>query len=99
MRDHPLSWMRRALCAVGGMPADAWTERPGDRQWGSTSDHKAAIRICKRCPVQVDCLEYALALEANEGRSGRSGIYGGMTPPQRLKIQQQRDKKKGRTSA
>lgn len=97
MIDHPREWMRLALCAIGGMPPEAWTERPEGKIWGATSDHRAAIRICKRCPVRVQCLEYAMAFEDNEGRSGRDNIYGAMTPNQRHQLAKQRQKK-GRTA-
>lgn len=85
-----VDWMDHALCAVHGLPSSAWTDRPTGSQWGGSDDHKAAIRICKRCPVADQCLEYIMALEANEGRSGRSGIYAATTPQRRVALQQQR---------
>lgn len=37
---------------------------------------RAALAVCKECPVQVKCLEYALVKEAY-------GVWGGMTEQQR----------------
>ena len=86
-----VDFMDHALCAASELSPTAWTDRPDEAQWGGTDDHKAAIRICKRCPVANQCLEYIMTLEANEGRSGRSGIYAATTPQQRIRIQHQRD--------
>ena len=42
-----------------------------------------AIRICRGCPVQIDCLEFAL--ETNI----RFGVWGGLTEKQRQTLRRQ----------
>lgn len=44
---------------------------------------RAAVRICKACPIRELCLETALAEEAGTGRHSRWGVRGGMTSRQR----------------
>ena len=68
MNDEPIPWMADALCAqVGG---DAWfpTERDG---------RSAARKLCRGCPVIVECLEHAM--RNNETH----GVWGGLTVGQR----------------
>ena len=51
----------------------------------NTADQNAAKRLCFRCPVQFECLEYGMA--------ERFGIWGGLLPSQRsslLRIYEQR---------
>ncbi len=85
-----LDWQRQAACR------DADPELfTGEDANGSgplpTRIQKAAIAWCFRCPVQVECLEYALA---HESRDMRHGVWGGTTP-----LQRQRIGKKGRGAA
>lgn len=42
--------------------------------------YRIAKKFCQQCPVQKECLEYALA--ANE----TFGIWGGLTPQERFKL-------------
>lgn len=44
------------------------------------SNIKMALAICKRCPVQHECLTYALENRISDG------IWGGATPPMRQSI-------------
>ncbi len=44
---------------------------------------REAIRICQGCPVQADCLEFAI-----EARI-RFGVWGGLTEKQRHRVQAQ----------
>jgi len=44
---------------------------------------RAAIRVCQGCPVQQDCLGFAI-----EARI-RFGVWGGMTEKQRRSFQRQ----------
>lgn len=69
------SWWSRALCReVGG---DFWYPEFGDTGIN-------AKRICRRCEVRSECLEYALANDEPEG------IWGGKTARERVAL------KKGR---
>lgn len=57
------SWRDAALCAQ--VDPDRWFPDKG----GATN---AAIRVCKRCPVQAECLQYAL------DNDERYGVWGGV---------------------
>ena len=64
-------WMDSAACASVG-PYPYFPE-------GSDSSHIAAqearaVAVCKSCPVQAECLAYALANDE------RYGVWAGMTP-------------------
>ena len=41
---------------------------------------REAIRMCQGCPVQTDCLEFAITARV------RFGVWGGMTEKQRLRM-------------
>jgi hypothetical protein len=57
------------------------------------SANRAVIRTyCAPCPITDICLEWALAMERGHGYSGRSGIYGGMSPRQRADLARRRNK-------
>lgn len=68
------SWFDRAACA--GLDTDWFFPDRGE----STRQCKA---ICRRCPVRVECLQFAL--EANE----LMGIWGGMAGRQRIRLRRQ----------
>lgn len=50
--------------------------------WGQSSSHETreAKQICKRCPVQPECLAYALVAKE------QFGIWGGMTTEERNRL-------------
>jgi len=58
----PPEWMADGLCAQ--VDPDLWFPDKG----GST---EAARAVCRRCPVQAECLSYALAHDE------RFGVWGG----------------------
>jgi WhiB family redox-sensing transcriptional regulator len=70
MGDAP-EWQERALCAQ--TDPEAFFPEKG----GSTREAK---RICSRCEVRADCLEYAL------GKDERFGIWGGLSERERRKL-------------
>ena len=65
------SWRDQALCAQAD-PEVFFPERGGSP--------RAARRVCARCPVRRQCLQWAL--ENDE----RYGIWGGLTEDQRQKL-------------
>ncbi len=71
--DEP--WMGNALCTeIGG---DLFfSENKGD-----TAGLRDAKRICQLCPVQIDCLQFAM--DNNEA----FGIWGGLSTRERRRIQ------------
>jgi WhiB family redox-sensing transcriptional regulator len=64
-------WQERALCSQ--TDPEAFFPEKG----GSTREAK---RICSRCEVKADCLEYAL------GHDERFGIWGGLSERERRKL-------------
>lgn len=64
-------WQERALCSQ--TDPEAFFPEKG----GSTREAK---RICSRCEVKVECLEYAL------GHDERFGIWGGLSERERRKL-------------
>ncbi len=69
--DGDSVWQDRALCAQTD-PEAFWPEKGG-----STREAK---RICGRCDVKVECLEYALAHDEKQG------IWGGLSERERRKL-------------
>ncbi|HEX7322905.1 MAG TPA: WhiB family transcriptional regulator [Mycobacterium sp.] len=64
-------WQDRALCAQ--TDPEAFFPEKG----GSTREAK---KICQRCPVRTECLEYALAHDE------RFGIWGGLSERERRRL-------------
>lgn len=50
-----------------------------------------AQRICERCQVRKECLEYAMA------NSQMHGIWGGTTPEDRIRVRRQRSDRRRRS--
>ncbi|MER7813713.1 WhiB family transcriptional regulator [Streptomyces sp. NPDC006798] len=74
------------------IPAYDWREQAACRQAdpeiffpGQGTTHFEAVRICRRCPVQLLCLEDAMTTEADR-RGPRHGVRGGLTVPERLRL-------------
>lgn len=65
------NWQDRALCAQ--TDPEAFFPEKG----GSTREAK---KICQRCPVRAECLEYALAHDE------RFGIWGGLSERERRRL-------------
>lgn len=73
---QPGSWSACGACRYED-PAIFFPSRGGDV--------RAAVAVCARCPVQTECLEYALAAGWR-----LTGIWGGVTEPGRHRLRQQR---------
>lgn len=64
-------WMSRALCL----------EVDSDLFFPNPAEHPAeALKVCSLCPVQAECLDYALANDE------RFGVWGGLTAYQRVRV-------------
>ena len=72
--------MAQALCAQ--IDPDLWYPDPGDAHAAQT-----AAAVCRTCPVRADCLDYAMATEA---QGGRHGVWGGLTPTARDRLHHRR---------
>ena len=79
-RVEPQPWYERAACR--GRDADCFFPEKG----GST---RAAKRICQTCVVQVECLEYALAIREPHG------VWGGLNETERRALVRERDRRAG----
>jgi WhiB family redox-sensing transcriptional regulator len=77
-------WMVDAACVEVG---------PGlfyPRGEGGFNEYDEARKVCGACPVQVDCLEYALEVD------DRHGMWGGLTPNERAKVAKGRRRPRGK---
>lgn len=52
---------------------------PNDWEFGSQRDVKLAKTICKRCPIRLQCLEYAMMADEH-------GIWGGLETRERITL-------------
>jgi WhiB family redox-sensing transcriptional regulator len=78
------SWVERGLC-VGADPELFYPSKDegaptGPRDMADRQRHQAALNICARCPVQSDCLTWALTTKE------MYGVWGCTTPRQRVKM-------------
>ena len=79
-----IGWRERGLCS----PATAhlfYVERGAGT--------KPAKRICARCPVREECLEYALTT------AEKGGIWGGLSERERRRIRKSRQQEAEREEA
>lgn len=72
------SWMLHAMC-VSADPDVFFPER------GVVPDE--ARRICAVCPVQQECLAFAMDAERGVLKSHRSGVWGGLSPAERHELE------------
>ncbi len=75
-----MTWRDRANCR--GLPA-SWWYSPAPVTPESMTNLRKARRLCLSCEVRAECLE--------DGMDERYGIWGGLSPKQRIRI------KRGRT--
>lgn len=82
-----LPQLEDAVCA--GIDPEVWFPiQYRHKQTGEDHpDVKTAKGLCRVCPAQVECLEWGLRVDREEG--GRYGIYGALTPDERSKLQEE----------
>lgn len=68
-------WMALALCGQGDNPDLFFPSHIN-----GVADARAARKVCRKCPVRAECLEYAL----NDSRI--TGVWGGTTAAERRHI-------------
>ena len=92
MERHPLYIkLQEAIEAAPTIPPcqvtdpEIWFAEKGD--WQATY---MAKELCSKCPVKDLCLQYAL--ETNE----YSGVWGGVTPRERMRMRAARERLKSR---
>jgi WhiB family transcriptional regulator, redox-sensing transcriptional regulator len=83
MEDWSAGWQQRAACRGEDSVyffAPSYFERRAEKN----AREAVAKAICVRCPVRVECLEYALAIRENHG------IWGGLNEMERRAVLRQR---------
>lgn len=70
----------RHLAACLDLPTDEWFPGPGE-------DSAVARKVCRGCPVRVECLNDAMATEPTPWET--RGIRGGLTARDRNKLRRQ----------
>jgi WhiB family redox-sensing transcriptional regulator len=68
-----MSWWTRAACNDPTVDPDVFYPEKG----GKTEPAK---RVCRRCPVTAECLDFALATDQ------RFGVFGGLSERERRKL-------------
>ena len=77
--EDPTPWMADGLCAQTDPEIFFPPDEPGRRH-----SAEPARRICRNCPVQAECLDFALNQE------NLYGIWGATTPNQRTRLRRKR---------
>lgn len=90
MLEQDTSWMKEAMCQ--GASSHLFFPEPKHTKV-IPAQYKIALAICGACPVQKQCLDYAL-----KHRMIEDGIYGGKLPHQRRQLLNRRPKRKIRMS-
>ena len=83
MEDWSAGWQQRAACRGEDSVyffAPSYFERRAEKN----AREAVAKAICVRCPVRIECLEYALAIRENHG------IWGGLNEMERRAVLRQR---------
>ena len=78
--------------SVRGVWEAACSSLPGDvadQVFFSTDarDRRYAVGVCGGCPVREACLRMALDAERGTGVYERHGVFGGLTPIERFRMQ------------
>jgi hypothetical protein len=69
-------------CERGGL-----LPSPADDPWHDPSLFYLARHRCRtKCPVVMECLDYARRAEHGVSRQHRSGVWGGLTPEERADL-------------
>lgn len=72
-----VDWMEHGSCRGGSV--EVWfPEQP---------DFREARRVCRRCPVKDECLDYAM------NRPEMFGVWGGTSPTERAELKRARLRK------
>lgn len=75
-------WQAKAACSLD----DVELFLPSESGQIQKERAECAKKICRKCPVVRECLEYALKKELN---SESDGVLGGMTPRERRNLKDQ----------
>lgn len=72
-------WLNKAACAE--VEPEVFFHSVGANPFG------LAFAICRDCPVRGECLDAAMSAEAGVDVRRRFGMFGGMTPGDRMRLE------------
>ena len=80
---------KKSVRGVWEAACSSMPEAVADRVFFSTDarDRRHAKRVCEGCPVREACLRMALDAERGTGVYERHGVFGGLTPIERFRMQ------------
>ena len=80
---------KRDVRGVWEAACSSMPEAVADRVFFSTDprDRRYAVGVCGGCPVREACLRMALDAERGTGVYERHGVFGGLTPIERFRMQ------------
>ena len=80
---------KRDVRGVWEAACSSMPEAVADRVFFSTDprDRRYAVGVCGGCPVREACLRMALDAELGTGVYERHGVFGGLTPIERFRMQ------------
>ena len=82
---------KRDVRGVWEAACSSMPEAVADRVFFSTDprDRRYAVGVCGGCPVREACLRMALDAERGTGVYERHGVFGGLTPIERFRMQRE----------
>ena len=80
---------KKSVRGVWEAACSSMPEAVADRVFFSTDprDRRYAVGVCGGCPVREACLQMALDAERGTGLYERHGVFGGLTPIERFRMQ------------
>lgn len=80
---------KKSVRGVWEAACSSMPEAVADRVFFSTDprDRSYAVGVCGGCPVREACLRMALDAERGTGVYERHGVFGGLTPIERFRLQ------------
>ena len=82
---------KKSVRGVWEAACSSMPEEVADRVFFSTDprDRRHAVGVCESCPVREACLRMALDAERGTGVYERHGVFGGLTPIERFRMQRE----------
>ena len=80
---------KKSVRGVWEAACSSMPEAVADRVFFSTDarERRYAVGVCGGCPVREACLRMALDAERGTGVYERHGVFGGLTPIERFRMQ------------
>ena len=72
-----LTWQQTGACRSDGSASDFYPPMHSERKHERLARERRAKSVCATCPVQVQCLDHAIAADE------RYGIWGGLNQDER----------------